>query len=115
MSMKIYHNPRCSKSRQALAILQDSKVEFEVIEYLINPPTEQELSEIIAKLGIAARDLIRQKEEEFKQLGVKQDVLSHDSAITLMVNEPKIMERPIVVTDEKAVIGRPPENVFDLL
>ena len=113
--MKIYHNPRCSKSRQALAILQDSKVEFEVIEYLINPPTEQELSEIIAKLGIAARDLIRQKEEEFKQLGVKQDVLSHDSAITLMVNEPKIMERPIVVTDEKAVIGRPPENVFDLL
>ncbi len=113
--MKIYHNPRCSKSRQALAILQDSKVEFEVIEYLTNPPTEQELREIIAKLGIAARDLIRQKEEEFKQLGVKQDVLSHDSAITLMANEPKLMERPIVVTDEKAVIGRPPENVFDLL
>ncbi|HAL12548.1 MAG TPA: arsenate reductase (glutaredoxin) [Planctomycetaceae bacterium] len=115
MSMKIYHNPRCSKSRQALAILQDSKVEFEVIEYLTNPPTEQELREIIAKLGIAARDLIRQKEDEFKQLGVKQDVLSHDSAITLMANEPKLMERPIVVTDEKAVIGRPPENVFDLL
>ncbi len=113
--MKIYHNPRCSKSRQALAILQDSKVEFEVIEYLTNPPTEQELREIIAKLGIAARDLIRQKEEEFKQLGVKQDVLSHDSAITLMANEPKLMERPIVVTDEKAVIGRPPEKVFDLL
>ena len=113
--MKIYHNPRCSKSRQALAILQDSKVEFEVIEYLTNPPTEQELREIIAKLGIAARDLIRQKEEEFKQLGVKQEVLSHDSAITLMANEPKLMERPIVVTDEKAVIGRPPENVFDLL
>ena len=113
--MKIYHNPRCSKSRQALAILQDSKVEFEVIEYLTNPPTEQELREIIAKLGIAARDLIRQKEEEFKQLGVKQDVLSHDSAITLMANEPKLMERPIVVSDEKAVIGRPPENVFDLL
>lgn len=113
--MKIYHNPRCSKSRQALAILQDSKVEFEVIEYLTNPPTETELSEIVAKLGIAARDLIRQKEEEFKQLGVKQDVLSHDSAITLMVNEPKLIERPIVVTDEKAVIGRPPENVFDLL
>ena len=113
--MKIYHNPRCSKSRQALAILKDSKVEFEVIEYLTNPPTEQELREIIAKLGIAARDLIRQKEEEFKQLGVKQDVLSHDSAITLMANEPKLMERPIVVTDEKAVIGRPPENVFDLL
>ena len=113
--MKIYHNPRCSKSRQALAILQDSKVEFEVIEYLTNPPTEQELREIIAKLGIAARDIIRQKEDEFKQLGVKQDVLSHDSAITLMANEPKLMERPIVVTDEKAVIGRPPENVFDLL
>ena len=113
--MKIYHNPRCSKSRQALAILQDSKVEFEVIEYLTNPPTEQELREIIAKLGIAARDLIRQKEDEFKQLGVKQDVLSHDSAITLMANEPKLMERPIVVTDQKAVIGRPPENVFDLL
>ena len=113
--MKIYHNPRCSKSRQALAILQDSKVEFEVIEYLTNPPTEQELREIIAKLGIAARDLIRQKEDEFKQLGVKQDVLSHDSAITLMANEPKLMERPIVVTDEKAVIGRPPEKVFDLL
>ncbi len=113
--MKIYHNPRCSKSRQALAILKDSKVEFEVIEYLTNPPTEQELREIIAKLGIAARDLIRQKEEEFKQLGVKQDVLSHDSAITLMANEPKLMERPIVVTDEKAVIGRPPEKVFDLL
>ena len=113
--MKIYHNPRCSKSRQALAILKDSKVEFEVIEYLTNPPTEQELREIIAKLGIAARDLIRQKEDEFKQLGVKQDVLSHDSAITLMANEPKLMERPIVVTDEKAVIGRPPEKVFDLL
>ena len=113
--MKIYHNPRCSKSRQALAILKDSKVEFEVIEYLTNPPTEQELRQIIAKLGIAARDLIRQKEEEFKQLGVKQDVLSHDSAITLMANEPKLMERPIVVTDEKAVIGRPPEKVFDLL
>ena len=113
--MKIYHNPRCSKSRQALAILQDSKVEFEVIEYLPNPTTEQELREIIAKLGIAARDLIRQKEDEFKQLGVKQDVLSHDSAITLMANEPKLMERPIVVTDEKAVIGRPPEHVFHLL
>ena len=99
--MKIYHNPRCSKSRQALAILQDSKVEFEVIEYLTNPPTEQELREIIAKLGIAARDLIRQKEDEFKQLGVKQDVLSHDSAITLMANEPKLMERPIVVPTKR--------------
>ena len=113
--MKIYHNPRCSKSRQALAILQDSKVEFEVIEYLNNPPTEQELSEIVAKLGIAARDLIRQKEDEFQQLGVKQDVLSHDSAITLNVIEPKLIERPIVLTDERAGIGRPPDNVFDLL
>lgn len=113
--MKIYHNPRCSKSRQTLAILQDAEVELEVIEYLDTPPTETELNDIIAKLGIAARDLIRTKEAEFQELGVAQEVLSHDSAITLMATTPKLMERPIVVTEEKAVIGRPPENVLDLI
>jgi len=114
MSIKIYHNPRCSKSRNTLALLEEQGVEAEVIKYLDTPPTKQELKELLKMLGMSARELIRIKEEIYKELGLK-DINDEDKLIEAMVANPKLIERPIVVKDGKAVIGRPIENVVELL
>lgn len=112
--MKIYHNPRCRKSREGLAILQDSGQKFEIIEYLKQPLTETELKSILNMLGIKPIELIRKNEVDWKQ-NYKGKVLSDDELIKAMITFPKLMERPIVVKNNQAVLGRPPENIKELL
>ena len=112
--MRIYHNPRCSKSRQTLALIQDAGVTPEICLYLETPPNEAELRDIIAKLGIEATALLRKGETEYKQAGLS-DNSSAEEAINAMLKYPKLIERPIVVKGAKAVLGRPPENVQTLL
>ncbi len=115
MSVKIYHNPRCTKSRQTLQLLKDRGIEPEVIEYLKTPPSFEELSDIIDKLGIKPRDLIRKQEAEYKANGLDDNQLDNEAIVRAMVNNPILIERPIVTANNKAAIGGPPENVLDIL
>ncbi len=115
MSVKIYHNPRCSTCRQTMALLEEKGVEAEVIEYLDTPPSEDELKEIIEMLGIKPRDLMRKKEKIYKELELKDDSLPDHALIMAMVSHPQLIERPIVIKDGKAAIGRPPKLVLDIL
>jgi len=115
MSIKIFHNPRCSKSRQTLQLLNDQSIEPEVVEYLKTPPSAQELAEILNMLGIGPRDLMRKKEAEYKASGADNADLGDAELIDLMVANPKLIERPIVIKDGKAALGRPPEQVLDIL
>ncbi len=112
--MKILHNPRCRKSREGLQIVEDSKQDFEVVLYLENPPSEQELKSIISKLGISPIELVRIGEAEWKE-NFKGKTLSDDEIIKAMVSYPKLIERPIVIKGDKAVVGRPPEKIKELL
>ena len=112
--MKIYHNPRCSKSRQGLAILENSGTDFEIVKYLEQPPTFQELTEIIELLGITPINLVRKNEAVWKEKYKGKD-LSNDEIITAMIEHPKLIERPIVINKGKAVIGRPPEMIKSIL
>lgn len=111
----IYHNPRCSKSRQTLALLEENNIEPEVVLYLDHTPTADELAAIIQKLGINARDLLRKGEQDYKDNGLADTGLSDDKLIAAMIKFPKLIERPIVVKGSQAVLGRPPENVLQLL
>jgi arsenate reductase len=113
MSVTIYHNPRCSKSRTTLALLQENNVEPVVVEYLNTPPTAKELKNIISLLGIAPRGLLRGKEA--KEAGLDDPSLSDDALIAAMVANPIVIERPIVVSGGRAKIGRPPEGVLEIL
>jgi len=112
--MKIYHNPRCSKSRQTLQLINDSGKKIEIIEYLIEPPTFEELKSIIEQLGITPEELLRKNESIFKEQ-FKGKPYSDDEWIQIMIEHPKLIERPIVIEGKKAVLGRPPENVRELL
>ncbi len=114
MSIQIYHNPRCSKSRAALNLLEEKGVEHEVIEYLKNPPTVEELKTILDKLGMEPQDLIRTGEAEYKE-HIKGKDLSRDELIALMVQYPKVIERPIVANDLKAAIARPLELILPII
>jgi len=110
----IFHNPRCSKSRNALALLEEKGVEVEVVKYLETPPTKESLKEVLKMLGVSARELMRTKEEIYKSLGLK-DVEDEEKLIEAMVENPKLIERPIIIKEGKAVIGRPIENVLELI
>jgi arsenate reductase len=112
--MRIYHNPRCSKSRQTLDLLRQNGVEPEIIDYLVNVPTESELRELVKMLGIHPEELVRKGEQEYKDL-FKGRKLSEAKWITAMVQHPRLIERPIVVKNKKAVLERPPENALKLL
>jgi len=112
--IKIYHNPRCSKSRQGLEILNNSNAEFEVIKYLDTPPTYTELKEIISKLNINPIELVRKTEAVWKEQFKGKELSDHE-IIEAMVNNPKLIERPIVISKNKAVIGRPPTLILELL
>lgn len=112
--LTIYHNPRCSKSRQTLGIIEDAGQMVQVVEYLKTIPTKEELAEIIEKLGIKPADLIRKSEKDYKD-NFKGKTLTDDEWLEAMVQYPKLIERPIVVKGDKAVLGRPPENVNTLL
>ena len=113
--MKIYHNPRCTKSRQTLALIQEAGVEPEIIEYLQTPPSAKELDAILRALDMQPTEIMRTKESLYKELGLKDQKLSRKEAIAVLVENPKLIERPIVVNGKQAVIGRPPENVRKLL
>jgi len=114
--MKFYHNPRCSKSRQALALLEDKKAVFETVLYLVDSPGVEELRSIVSKLGFStAHELMRTKESIYKELGIAAYVDDEAKLFEVMANNPKLIERPILVSEEKAVIGRPPESVLELL
>jgi len=112
--MKIYHNPRCSKSRQTLQLIKESGKQVDVIEYLVDVPTEAELKNIVDLLRIKPEQLLRKNEAIYKEQ-FRGKNLSDDEWIVAMVQNPKLIERPIVIEGKKAVLGRPPENVLDLL
>ncbi len=115
MSVTIYHNPRCSKSRQTLALLEEKGVKPQIVHYLDNPPSVSELTAIVAKLGVGARGIIRTGEAAYKELGLG-DISKPDAVvIKAMVDNPILIERPIVVSGAKAAIGRPPNAVLSIL
>lgn len=111
----IYHNPRCSKSRQTLQLLEENGVSPEIILYLETPPSIDDITALLKKLGMSARDLLRKGEDAFKENNLKDDSLSEAQLIGAMAEHPKLIERPIVVKGSKAVLGRPPENVLQLI
>ena len=111
--MKIYHNPRCSKSRQTLAIIEEKGIEVEIIKYLENIPNKSQLKEIINLLGIKPLQLVRKNEADWKN-NFKGQELNDDEIIEAMITYPKLIERPIVIKGNKAVLGRPPESVLNL-
>lgn len=115
MEILIYHNPRCSKSRQALELLESEGCTPTIIEYLKTPPTHEELRQILGLLSMNPRELMRKKESEYKNNNLDNPDLSDDQLIEAMIKYPKLIERPIVIKNEKAAIGRPPENVLKLL
>jgi arsenate reductase len=114
-AIQILHNPRCSKSRQTLALLEEKGIEPDIIKYLDTPPTAAELKDILRKLNISARDLLRKGEDDYKALNLADPTLSEAQLIDAMVSHPKLIERPIVIKDGQAKIGRPPESVLDIL
>lgn len=113
--VKIYHNPRCSKSRQTLDIIIKNGIEPTIIKYLETPPEIEELSAILEMLKKRPRDILRKNETEYKDNNMSDKSLTDEQLISLMHEHPKVIERPIVVSDDKAVIGRPPESVLDIL
>lgn len=111
----IYHNPRCSKSRQTLALLEEKGIEPQIVKYLDDTPSADDLKAVIAKLGISARDLLRKKEAEYKEAGLDDTSLNDDQVVAKMVEFPRLIERPIVIKGDAARIGRPPESVLEIL
>lgn len=111
----IYHNPRCSKSRETLQLLQENGIAPDVVLYLDSPPDAKTLKDLLKKLGLSPRELMRQKESEYKAMGLDNVKLSDEQLIAAMVECPKLIERPIVVHGKKAALGRPPENVLEIL
>lgn len=114
-TIQILHNPRCSKSRQTLALLEEKGIEAEIIKYLDTPPTAAQLKDILQKLNIPARALLRKGEDDYKSLNLADPSLSEEQLVEAMVSHPKLIERPIVIKDGQAKIGRPPESVLDIL
>ena len=113
--LTIYHNPRCSKSRQTLALIEAANADVVIVEYLKNPPSIETLASILALLGVAPRAMMRTKEDQYKEQGLADKNIGTDELLAAMAASPKLIERPIIVSGSKACIGRPPENVLALL
>lgn len=111
----IYHNPRCSKSRQTLQLLRDNQIEPTIVLYLENAPSKATIKKLLTALQIKPRDLLRKGEAVFKELNLQDESLTDAALIDAMHEHPVLIERPIVIADERAVIGRPPENVLELI
>ena len=114
-SYVLYHNPRCSKSRGALELLQERGIEPQVVRYLDTPPDAATLRTLVRKLGIRPRELLRTGEEEYRSLRLADESVGDDAIIEAMAAHPRLIERPILMREERAVIGRPPERVLELL
>lgn len=110
-----YHNPRCSKSRQALALLEERHVEPKVVRYLDTPPTVDELRTLLGQLGLSPRDILRAREEPYKTLGLGNNDIDDETLLQAMHDHPILIERPIIQGNGKAALGRPPENVLNVL
>lgn len=115
MKATIYHNPRCSKSRQTLALLEEKDIDLEIIEYLKTPPDQQTLTDILDKLDISPAKLMRKGESVYKELNLGSKSDDPQALLAAMVENPILIERPIVLANGKAAIGRPPESVLDIL
>ena len=115
MTVTIYHNPRCSKSRQTLALLEERGIAPRIVDYLKTPPSAAELKTVLRTLGLKPRDLLRKNERRYAELGLKDRELDDDALIALMAANPILIERPIVVSGGKAALGRPPETVLEIL
>ena len=113
--ISIYHNPRCSKSRQTLQLLEDQGLSPEIVLYLTTPPDKATLQGLLDKLAISPRQLLRKSEADYKDNNLKDPALSDDQLIDFMITYPKLIERPIVVNGDKAALGRPPESVLEIL
>ncbi|MGD9867956.1 MAG: arsenate reductase (glutaredoxin) [Hyphomicrobiales bacterium] len=115
MTVTIYHNPRCSKSRQTLALLEKKGIAPNVVHYLETPPDADELKSVLAKLGVGPREIMRRGEAAYKELGLADTSLGDNALITALTGHPELIERPIVVKGDKAAVGRPPEAVLEIL
>jgi arsenate reductase len=115
MKVTIYHNPRCSKSRQTLQLLTDRGMDPKIVEYLKTPPDAGQIERLLQMLGIGARDLLRTGEAEYRELGLDRDGVTDTQRIQAMTSHPRLIQRPIVVCGSKARLGRPPQNVLDIL
>ena len=113
-NVTIWHNPRCSKSRQTLQLLRDRGIEPTIVEYLKDPPSEAELTHALAELGMSPRDLIRKKEAAYQELGLDDDARTDAELVAAMASRPVLIERPVVFAGGRAAVGRPPENVLTL-
>ena len=111
----IYHNPRCSKSRQTLEIIKSKNIEPTIVLYLIDKLSKDEIKNLLLKLGLSIREILRTGEEEYKKNNLQNKNLSNEKLIEFLIKFPRLLERPIVVKNSKAVIGRPPENILNLL
>lgn len=114
-AMTLYHNPRCSKSRSALQLLEDRGLSPTIVRYLDTPLSTAQLQTLLDKLGISPRQLLRTGEDEYKTLGLSDPQLTDAQLIAAMVSQPKLIERPILVVGDKAVVGRPPETILEIL
>ena len=114
-AFKIFHNSRCNKSRQALQILQDNNCDIEIINYLETDLDVSLIKDVLKKLSLKPRDILRTSEQDYKDNNLKEDNLSDDDLIDYMIKYPKLIERPIVIKGHSAILGRPPENVLELL
>jgi arsenate reductase len=114
-SIKIYHNPRCSKSRAAMELLTGNGIEAEVVKYLDTPPDREDIESLLDMLGIEPRELMRKGESEYSDNNLSDELLTRDQLIDAMLKFPRLIERPIVVKDGKAAIGRPIQNIIDIL
>ena len=114
-NVTIYHNPRCSKSRQTLQLLQDNNIEPTIVEYLKNPPSKKELTDILSLLNLKPRELMRKKEAAYQENNLDDESLSNEQLIQAMIDNAVLIERPIVINNNKAAIGRPPENILEIL
>ena len=111
----IYHNPKCSKSRKALKIIKSKNIEPTIILYLVNKLNKAEVKNLLTKLGLSIRDILRTEEDEYKNNNLKNENLTDDKLIDFLIKFPKLLQRPIVAKNNKAIIGRPPENILNLL
>lgn len=113
--LTFYHNPRCSKSRSALALIEARGLQPRIVHYLETPPSAAELRELLRKLGLSARQLLRSGEDEYKALNLADSALGEAALLDAMLSHPRLIERPILVAGDRAVIGRPPEKVLEIL
>ncbi len=115
MKAVIWHNPRCSKSREGLRLLQEKGVEVEIRKYIEDPPSVEELKEVLARTGLSAHELIRRKEKEYRELGLGAEGVGEEQLLEAMSTHPRLIERPVLVTGDSAALGRPPEQLLEIV